>query len=75
MCNACSKLTGSQYYHDGFLDQTGPPESFGTVYRSPCNDFGHDTHTASKVVWSEVNLVNVQGWKSHTAKVGHLLLD
>ncbi|KAM4090329.1 hypothetical protein ACJW30_09G053000 [Castanea mollissima] len=33
--NCNSKLTGSQYYHDGFLEQIGPPESFGTVYRWP----------------------------------------
>ncbi|KAK7858834.1 hypothetical protein CFP56_009613 [Quercus suber] len=45
-----NKLIGSQCYHDGFLDQIGPPESFGTVYRPPCNDFGHDTHTTSKAV-------------------------
>ncbi|MCL7031079.1 hypothetical protein MKW94_030947, partial [Papaver nudicaule] len=54
-CN--KKIIGARYYSKGFEVAKGPLESQNqTFFRSPRDNEGHGTHTASTIAGSEVNL-------------------
>ncbi|PSS15934.1 Subtilisin-like protease [Actinidia chinensis var. chinensis] len=69
-CNR--KLIGARYYYEGFERSVGPLESIGRkFYRSPRDDFGHGSHTASTAAGSLVtNIPFIRGTSTQIARGG-----
>ncbi|XP_068635984.1 subtilisin-like protease SBT3.18 [Aristolochia californica] len=69
---ACNrKLIGARYYIKGFESEYGPLNTTETPeFRSPRDQLGHGTHTASTAVGSIVNNANFFGLGSGIARGG-----
>ncbi|OVA03588.1 Peptidase S8/S53 domain [Macleaya cordata] len=69
--NCNRKIIGARFYSRGFEAEYGPLESLNrTFFRSPRDENGHGTHTASTVAGSVVNNVSIFGIARGTARGG-----
>ncbi|XP_059649886.1 subtilisin-like serine-protease S [Cornus florida] len=73
--NCNRKIIGARYYHQGFETENGPLENYAngrTLFRSPRDDYGHGSHTASTAVGSLVQDVTlpISGMAAQTFRGG-----
>ncbi|XP_058772825.1 subtilisin-like protease SBT1.7 [Vicia villosa] len=66
-CNCNKKLIGARFFPKGFEELVGPINE-NIQSRSPRDDIGHGTHTASTVAGSAVESVSLFGYANGTAR-------